>query len=685
MVDRRVARLAYGPSFARRPACELRGIGWNKEKPERRVEVGFSLRLSATIGPPANIPLRLVDAGKDQTMTQDTRKDRRAKIVSLNVRYKSATVDEFIDNHSHDVSRGGLFIKTSSPFPPGTLLKFEIRIAGDKAVIAGVGRVVWKRETAQAGPEVPAGMGVKFIKIDDASRSVIDKLVESRGEGRNAYDEGVGDAAAQQGAPEPAPSQPQVASPSPAAHGRLPGASPTTPGLASPAPKPPAAEPAATPFRPSPSASKVPAAAGKATMMGLGGIHEAIANASATKSAPVPAAGRPASDDARIRPTTTERKPVSGGAPTPSTAPSTTPKTSPMFPKSNSEAEMPPKAEQTVMKQAAELLEEALLGAGGSMDEIGQNPLFEVAKKGAAPAAKVKAPDVGAASSAVPETKAGIGPELKPEPAAVEASEPERKPESEPEEPPAEAAATLISAGGAPRPQPQVEPQVDTTVRSATHDEPLPAHERPAPVKARPISERPRVADLAAEMSESPKKNNLFLYLGVAAALVLGGFYYLQVYSPGQTDSPAPQASTPAATVAPTPPPAEPSSSAAAAAPSSTEVPAASAAPSASGSAEPAPSAAERASASASAAAAPAKPTPPVAVWKPPPPKPAPPPPPAASEKPASAAPEAPAATTTPASADSAAPAKTTEAKPTPPPAPKPAAKPKKVDDDNPY
>ena len=44
-------------------------------------------------------------------MTQDTRKDRRVKIVSLNVRYKSATVDEFIDNHAHDVSKGGVFIK----------------------------------------------------------------------------------------------------------------------------------------------------------------------------------------------------------------------------------------------------------------------------------------------------------------------------------------------------------------------------------------------------------------------------------------------------------------------------------------------------------------------------------------------------------------------------------------------
>ena len=120
-------------------------------------------------------------------MSQDTRKDKRAKVVSLNVRYKSATVDEFIENHSHDVSKGGIFVKTPTPFPPGTLLKFEIRLAGDKSVISGVGRVVWKREPTAAAQDKPAGMGVKFIKIDDASRAVIDRLVASKADAGSAY------------------------------------------------------------------------------------------------------------------------------------------------------------------------------------------------------------------------------------------------------------------------------------------------------------------------------------------------------------------------------------------------------------------------------------------------------------------------------------------------------------------
>ena len=90
-------------------------------------------------------------------MAQDTRKDPRAKVLSMTVRYKSATVDEFIEHHSHDVSRGGIFIKTPSPFPPGTLLKFEIRIQDEQSVLAGVGRVVWKREASEAATASPPG------------------------------------------------------------------------------------------------------------------------------------------------------------------------------------------------------------------------------------------------------------------------------------------------------------------------------------------------------------------------------------------------------------------------------------------------------------------------------------------------------------------------------------------------
>ena len=270
-------------------------------------------------------------------MTQDTRKDRRVKIVSLNVRYKSATVDEFIENHAHDVSRGGIFIKTANPFPPGTLLKFEIRLASDQAVIAGVGRIVWKRDAGTTSGERPAGMGVKFIKIDEPSKAIIDRLVNTKDDAGKSFEGG--DEAAQP--PARTRSTPPARNPSS-------GGSP----VAGPASQRAPAARSVTP------AAGTPAVAGpplnrKATMIGIGAT-------------PLPGSSSPPGASSS----------PSGRPPFPS-HPAVPPRpnaSAAMFPDPGPAGDMPAKEDQTVMRQAAELLEDALREAGGSMAEI--NPIF---------------------------------------------------------------------------------------------------------------------------------------------------------------------------------------------------------------------------------------------------------------------------------------------------------------------
>ena len=284
-------------------------------------------------------------------MTQDTRKDRRVKIVSLNVRYKSATVDEFIENHAHDVSRGGIYVKTANPFPPGTLLKFEIRLASDQAVIAGVGRVVWKRDAASSNGERPAGMGVKFIKIDEPSKSVIDRLVNTRPDAGAAYES-------------------EDEAPTTLAH--TPDEAPATLVQSSPAGLTP---PAASRAAPAPSSTPPMPAGRKATMLGLG---IAASPPAAVAAAPVAKSTAPAAS--------APPRPASAPASSPPRASAQPPQG--MFPASTNDDETV-KGDQTVMRQAAELLEEALREAGGSMDEIGTNPLFSTGAPAPAAASPV--------------------------------------------------------------------------------------------------------------------------------------------------------------------------------------------------------------------------------------------------------------------------------------------------------
>jgi uncharacterized protein (TIGR02266 family) len=118
----------------------------------------------------------------------DTRKDKRAP-VSLKVRFKSATVDEFIEHYCKDVSRGGIFIKSSQPMPVGTLLKFQFQLKDESQLIKGVGRVVWTRNEERAGPDRPSGMGIKFIKMDNESRVMVDRIIAGSEDG-GAFEEG---------------------------------------------------------------------------------------------------------------------------------------------------------------------------------------------------------------------------------------------------------------------------------------------------------------------------------------------------------------------------------------------------------------------------------------------------------------------------------------------------------------
>ena len=111
--------------------------------------------------------------------------DQRVKVQTLKAKYKSATIEEFIEQYAVDISRGGIFIKTPKPAVNGTLLKIEIQLRDASPVISAVGRVVWRREQPEGGQ--PAGMGIKFIKVDEASQTVIDRIVSIKGEGAGPH------------------------------------------------------------------------------------------------------------------------------------------------------------------------------------------------------------------------------------------------------------------------------------------------------------------------------------------------------------------------------------------------------------------------------------------------------------------------------------------------------------------
>ena len=82
----------------------------------------------------------------------------------------------FFVEYSANISLTGMFIKTDSPKPPGSVFIFEIWLGDEYKLVHGLGEVVWLREQAE-GPDDPAGMGVRFIKMSDESQEVIQRII----------------------------------------------------------------------------------------------------------------------------------------------------------------------------------------------------------------------------------------------------------------------------------------------------------------------------------------------------------------------------------------------------------------------------------------------------------------------------------------------------------------------------
>src|ERR1700677_2586362 len=98
-------------------------------------------------------------------------------IVGLSVRFRSTTVDEFVEREALNVGAQGIYLQTGQPSPLDTLVQLQVRLASGQQIIAGLGRVVWTRDAAQASAGRPPGMGVKFVKLDERSRAFVSSLV----------------------------------------------------------------------------------------------------------------------------------------------------------------------------------------------------------------------------------------------------------------------------------------------------------------------------------------------------------------------------------------------------------------------------------------------------------------------------------------------------------------------------
>ncbi|WP_164009875.1 Hsp70 family protein [Pyxidicoccus trucidator] len=100
-----------------------------------------------------------------------------SKLLPLRIRLPYTTEEEFIEKYGSNVARGGVFVATRALKPEGTGLAFEFVLADGTRLLRGEGVVVKAQVDAGGGR---SGMTVRFVKLDAASKALIDRLVARR-------------------------------------------------------------------------------------------------------------------------------------------------------------------------------------------------------------------------------------------------------------------------------------------------------------------------------------------------------------------------------------------------------------------------------------------------------------------------------------------------------------------------
>jgi uncharacterized protein (TIGR02266 family) len=102
--------------------------------------------------------------------------ETRRQETRLTINKEFDSFDQFVREYVTNISRSGVFIKTSSPLPVGSLvdLKFTVVMDGVET-IEGEGEVVRVEEN-------PSGMGVVFRKLGRYSQRLVERLLTQHAE-----------------------------------------------------------------------------------------------------------------------------------------------------------------------------------------------------------------------------------------------------------------------------------------------------------------------------------------------------------------------------------------------------------------------------------------------------------------------------------------------------------------------
>ena len=95
--------------------------------------------------------------------------DRQDQRVTINKEFES--FDAFVSDYVSNISRTGVFVRSSNPLPVGTKVNLRFTVLMDSIeTVEGVGEVVRINDD-------PPGMGLVFVELSKTSQAIIQRLL----------------------------------------------------------------------------------------------------------------------------------------------------------------------------------------------------------------------------------------------------------------------------------------------------------------------------------------------------------------------------------------------------------------------------------------------------------------------------------------------------------------------------
>lgn len=104
------------------------------------------------------------------------RRESKRAAIELPIRYER--LNALLADYTHNISRGGTFIRTERPMEVGTALRFSIEAPGLDEPVVLRGSVRWVVQPGEAGDERPAGMGIEFGFDSDADKERLEARLD---------------------------------------------------------------------------------------------------------------------------------------------------------------------------------------------------------------------------------------------------------------------------------------------------------------------------------------------------------------------------------------------------------------------------------------------------------------------------------------------------------------------------